>query len=267
MRSDRLKKIEILILIMAAALAVVSAFGGFAENAYAREVESLAVQGIGQDRFDLFAVVPLLLAGLLMLRRNTLKALIVLEGTVGYVLYSFVIYAFGIHFNQMFLLYCLILGLALFTFILIFRELQSAHAAAALPGSRAVAVFFLAVSLMFYLLWFKEVIPAIVNNTTPQSVREYRLPVNPVHVLDIAIVLPALILTAFGLFRGTETGKVMAPVFLIFIVQMALALIAMVIMLKTRGLSEDLSVAVIFTAMTVISVVLLIRIFRGLRRS
>ena len=254
------KTILILGVLLIIALAMVSYFGAFVESTYARDDISMATQGIGQDLVDLFLVVPLLMIILAMAVKNNRTALLIYNGLLFYVLYSFFIYAFGVHFNQMFLLYCAVLGLSLYSFILVTCEMNRMDVVSWFSGkvpTQLTASFFILIALMFYLLWFKDVVPAIVNDTVPKTVSDYNLLVNPVHVLDIAIALPALLITGVLLFRKHRLAYILTPVFLVFIIILAIALIGMVLMLKAEGISDDTSIAWIFTGLAVISIIVL----------
>jgi len=118
---------------------------------------------------------------------------------------------------------------------------------------------------MFYLLWFKDIIPAIVNNSVPESVSNYNLLVNPVHVIDIAFARPVLIITAILLLKKHHLGYILASISLVFIINLAIALTGMVVMEKIRGISDDISIAVIFVILSVISVLCLILFLRHLK--
>jgi hypothetical protein len=130
---------------------------------------------------------------------------------------------------------------------------------------RSTAIFLFIISVVFYLLWFKDIIPAILTDTVPKSVSDYQLLVNPVHVLDIAIVLPGLIMTAILLLKRYNLGYILAPVALVFIIILAIAIAAMVLLLQIRGISEDNSVAAIFVIIAVISTILLFLFLRQIR--
>ena len=110
---------------------------------------------------------------------------------------------------------------------------------------------------MFYTLWLKDISPAIISNSVPKAVSDYKLLVNPVHVLDIAILLPGLIITAVFLMRKNNLGFIFTPIFLVFVTLLSIALVAMVIMLRIKSISEDFSVAVIFILLALISAIFL----------
>jgi hypothetical protein len=261
--------VSILSIILAVALAAVSYCGAFITTTYERDAISMAAQGVGQDIFDLLVVVPLLLISLLYMNRGNRAATFVFSGTVLYILYSFIIYSFGVHFNRLFLLYCLILGLSLYIFVLVIIQSAGMNVQEWVTDKiplKTTGVYLIIIALLFYLIWLKDVVPAIINNSVPKSVSDYNLLVNPVHILDLAFALPGLIITAVLLMKKRKLGFVFTPVFLVFIILMALALAAMVVMLKLKGISEDLSVAVIFTILAVISLVILYGFLKAIVR-
>ncbi|MGB2908075.1 MAG: hypothetical protein WBB73_13295, partial [Candidatus Aminicenantaceae bacterium] len=130
---------------------------------------------------------------------------------------------------------------------------------------RFTGIFLLLIAAMFYLLWLKDIVPAILSNSIPASVSDYGLLVNPVHVLDLAFVLPGLIIAALLLMKKHQLGYILTPIFLVFILILAVALIGMVVMLKFKGLSDDISVAAIFAVLAVISAIFLFVFLRHLK--
>ncbi|MDX5151540.1 MAG: hypothetical protein R3188_03605, partial [Acidiferrobacterales bacterium] len=129
--------------------------------------------------------------------------------------------------------------------------------------NRSTGIFFIIIAVLFYLLWLKDVVPAIYNHSVPASVADNDLLVNPVHVLDLAVALPGLVVTAILLFKKNPLGYLFAPIYLVFTILLALALIAMVVAVKQKGLSEDISVAGIFVVLAAISAVFLYQFQRN----
>ncbi len=261
--------IRILAIIVAALVTVVSFLGAFVETTYSREVASMAAQGMGQDLVDLFIIVPLLLVSIVYLQKNSKTATFIFGGTVLYILYSFVIYSFGVHFNNLFILYCLTLGCSLYLFIFFISSLNSLGIKEwfddRLPV-KATGTYFIIIAVMFYILWLSDIMPAIMNNSIPQSVSDYHLLVNPVHVMDIAIALPGMIITAILLIKKIQLGYVFAPMLLVFTILLTIALAAMVITLQVKNLSDDGSVAGIFGVLAVISSVFLFLFLRSMKK-
>ncbi len=255
-----MKAIVLLSMVIVVALAVVSFFGAFDASTYERDTASMAAQGAGQDAVDLFLVVPLLVISLLFMLRKSRIASLIFGGTVFYILYSFFIYAFGLHFNKFFLLYCLILGSSLYSFILVILGLMEMDVGDWFGAKVPIwltGMHLMLISAIFCVLCLKDIIPAVLRNTIPKDVSEYNLLVNPVHVLDLSIVLPGLVLTAVLLMKKRRLGYILAPILLVFILILTLALAGMVVMAKARGITEDLTIAGIFIALAVVSLVIL----------
>src|SRR5881275_1920578 len=175
-----------------------SASGILLKSIYARETLSWAVQGIGQDIVNIVAVVVLFIA-VYFVNKGSVKAFLVWSGFLLYLIYAYVIYAFDVHFNRLFLVYVAILGLSFYALVgsairLHLESLQGYFSAT--TKARAVGVFLLVLGLVFYLLWLSEEIPALLTGKIPPSVRENGLLTNPVHVLDLGLLLPAILITA-----------------------------------------------------------------------
>jgi len=268
MVQGRIKTISLLTILLTISLAVVSFLGAFDVNTYEREVQSMAAQGIGQDLVDLFMVVPLLVITLLYMLKGSNIAKLLHAGTVFYILYSFAVYSFGIHFNNLFLLYCLILGLSFYTFILDTNELLNMKI---FPGNtekipvKGIAIFMILTAVMFYLLWLKDIVPAMIHNTVPKSVSDYDLLVNPVHVLDLSIALPALIISGVLILKKNRYGFIFAPVLLVFVIILTIALAGMVAVMSHRGVMDDTSLMGIFIALSIISGIFLYTILRTVK--
>jgi predicted membrane channel-forming protein YqfA (hemolysin III family) len=87
---------------------------------------------------------------------------------------------------------------------------------------RSTSIIFALCAGVFTLLWLKEIIPALQSHTIPDSIAVSGLPINPVHILDLAILLPGMLLTAFLLQRRHPLGWILAPMLLIFSVLMSI---------------------------------------------
>jgi len=269
MNDRQLLIIRILAVVLMALLTVVSFFGAFVKDTYSRDVASMAAQGMGQDLVNLFIIVPLLLVSLIHLQKNSKTATFVFGGTVLYILYSFTIYSLGVHFNNMFLLYCLILGCSFYLFIYYIISLNTLGVKKWFEDRipvKTTGVYFIIIAAMFYVLWLSDIAPAIINNSTPKTVSEYDLLVNPVHVMDIAIVLPGLIITAILIMRRIQLGFVFAPILLVFTILLTIALAAMVIALQFKNIADDSFVAGIFGVLAVISFVFLSLFLRKIKK-
>ena len=262
-----LKVLRILTILLSISLALASIAGAFFPDTYMRDSPSLGAQGVGQDLVDLFLAVPLLLISFFYLSRGSRVATLIYGGTVGYIMYSFIIYCFGVNFNQFFLLYCLTLSLSLYTFILLISDLRQMNVESWFEGApvRLVSVYLMVVAAVFYILWLKSIVPAIMQNEVPRDVSDYDLLVNPVHVIDLVFALPALIIGALLIRRKQGLGYIIASISLVFMVLLTLALAAMVIMLVLRDISEDFTVAIVFAVLALCSSLFAVLLFRHMK--
>ncbi len=222
-----------------ALLVTVASLGGILlPSTYARESANWAAQGVGQDWADLLFAVPWLVVSGALARSGSRRALLLLGGGFLYTLYAFVLYAFAVHFNALFLIYCAALGLSVFGLggvaVVLFGEPAEPWRAG--PAvTRAIGVFLMAVGGLFAAAWLADIVPALVHGTVPATVAEAGTATNPVHVLDLSVVLPLHIVAGLSLARRRPLGQTLAPVILGFGVLMAASIAGLMLLMHQRG--------------------------------
>jgi hypothetical protein len=253
-----------------ALLVTATSLGGLLlPSSYARETANWAAQAVGQDWVDLLFAVPwLAITGALALR-GWRPALPLLAGGYAYTAYQFAIYAFAVHFNALFLVYCAALGVSSFAF---------AGTAAALTKSevgeigarvpvRLTGGFLIAVGALFALLWLADIVPALLHGGTPRSTAEAGAITNPVHVMDLSVVLPAHVACGVSLIRGRPFGRAFAPVLLSFGVLMALSIAGMMVVMRIRGEAAELPVVAAMITVSAASAAIMVVYLRRLRQA
>lgn len=70
---------------------------------------------------------------------------------------------------------------------------------------------------LFALLWLSEIVPDLLAGHGSTSAGDYRVPTNPVHVLDLAIFRPAVFASGVLLLRRQPLGYATAPGQLVFL--------------------------------------------------
>lgn len=233
---------------LAVQLVIISFSGILNKRIYILEMPQYALQGIAQDIFNLCVVVPLLIIARALLHRKNIFSVLLWSGTLLYVLYTFMIYSFTIHFNPLFLMYCMTLGMSAF---LLFFGLNDAVKAIGprhdrKTGTKFMANFLFTVAGLFAVLWLKEIIPSLVSGTVPLSVKEAGLITNPVHILDLSFFLPGMVIIGIGLNRRNLIATVLAPVLVVFSIIMALSLIILIVYLRIQIATTDTSPIIVF---------------------
>ncbi|MHA1724603.1 MAG: hypothetical protein ACTSXH_07145 [Promethearchaeota archaeon] len=88
---------------------------------------------------------------------------------------------------------------------------------------------------------------------------------NPVHVIDISILLPLLLLTAILLLKNKELGYLLTPILLVFFIMMVLAILRMILVMSPKEISTEIGLAIIFIAVIVISTLITAIIFKKIK--
>ena len=247
-------------------LAIAAASGIFISGLY-RDTPSLVAQAIGQDAITLMIALPALATAAFLTSRGSQRARLIWLGVLVYVAYTYASYAFGIRFNPLFLIYIALLGCATYALIggLVTTDWAGIKAGfTERTPVRAVSIFLLVIAGLFYLMWLSEAVPASLTGIPPQSVKEDGTPTNVIHVLDMAWLLPALVITAVSLWRKKPIGYALAAALLANLVFLALAVLAMIVFQTRGGEPLVIPLVVIFVALFAVSIGMLIWYLRGL---
>lgn len=223
-------------------LTVAASLGGILlPTTYARETANWAAQGFGQDWVGLLVAVPWLVIAAFSALRGSHRGVLLLAGGYSYAAYQLAIYAFAIHFNSLFLIYTTALGLSVFAFAglaVVLAKPDSRFGYGERVPVRLAGGFMIAVGLVFAALWLAEIVPALVQGTVPRSVQTAGLFVNPVHVIDLSVVIPAHVACGVLLLRRRPIGYAFAPVVLSFDVLMAASIAGMMIVMRLQGAAD-----------------------------
>ena len=161
----------------------------------------------------------------------------------------------------LFIIYCLTLGLAFYAFLyFLFSQFNKPIASwftDKIPV-KTIGIYLIILAGLFYLLWLSEIIPANLSNTTPSTITESGLIINPVHVLDLSVVLPGLMIVAILLLKRKPLGLLLVPAALTFGILMDITIGSLVIVMNIKGMETDLSLAVIMGCMALFTLGLLI---------
>jgi hypothetical protein len=242
-------------------LAVASGTGVFVDDFYARETATLQAMTEGVDLFLLVGVLPLFVVSAILAWRGSLRAMMVWLGLLGILIYNY-------GFNTLFLVYVALCGCGLYAFIggLAAVDLPSITARfSANTPRKSVSVFLVVVAALFYLVWFREIGVALLAGQVPLSVANWNVPTSAVHVIDMAIVLPGILIAAVWLWRGNALGYVLAGVMLVLILTMGIGLLAGGLWQLRVGVSVRTDVLVIFSIISIMALGLLVLYLREIQ--
>ncbi len=253
---------------LAALLALSSVVAISTPGFYAAETANWQAQSIGQDMVNLYLGLPCLLLSAWLASKNKKGFTYIWAGVISYLLYTFIIYCFAVHFNSLFLVYCFALGICVFSLLWFFyaqlRRSAPKDDYSHVPR-KLTAFYFIILSFAFYFLWLSEIIPAIATGETPRSVKETGLITNAVHVLDLSVFLPLVFISGFCLLRKNVLGYIMAPLLLTFFILMNITIGWLIVLMKQRGAGGEYPVAVAMGVLTFFSLMLLVSFIKKMR--
>lgn len=238
-------------------IVICSSTGIWYQKLYARETMDLLSQCIGQDISNLFFVAPILLiAAFFVLQRNRIAKMIWL-GTMITNIYAYMIYCFAVHFNFLFHVYCVILGLSIYSVIYFFmthmKEDFRNWYTEKVPV-KTIGTFLMIIAVLFVFLWLSQSLPAAIANTVPESILNDGLLTNPVHVLDFSFYLPLMFISAVMLMKKKALGYLLAPMMLIFAVITNLNIISLTFVTMEKTSSNNLPLIICFSIFTIVCV-------------
>jgi hypothetical protein len=219
------------------------------------ETTNWATQARGQDIGNVLAVVTLLLSAQ-RYRNGSQRAGLVWLGTLLYLVYAYVVYAMAVHFNQLFLVYVAALGLSSYAAMFALSRLRVVDGAFPAYGARRLAGYTsIGIGVLFGVLWLSELIPATLSGQVPQSVTDAGLWVNPIHVIDLAVLLPALVIAGVLTLRGQSTGEFWVGPLLVFSVLMGTSIVAAMILMRAQGFGDTVPPLVMVSVVVLASLI------------
>jgi hypothetical protein len=240
-------------------LSVVATLLGFFRAGHYRDAAYHLPQIYGQDVVTLGLGVPLLAVGLWPAMRGSLRGYVVWLGALGYMLYTWASYALMLYFNEFFLGYVALFGLSLYAFVGGVLHLDPEPVRSRLNGripNRLAIAYLVGMGLFIAAGWLAEIVPATLDGTVPESVELAQVPTSVIYAMDLAVLLPAVIVVAVWLRSRRAWGYVFTGVLLVKFATLGLAVLAMEVRSAQTGVGGETGMMAVFAFITVASAVL-----------
>lgn len=235
-------------------VAVTSAIG-LADKSLYRGPLAWTTQAVAQDLADLVFVLPALVASAWWAARGSRRGWLVWLGALSYLVYSFLIYAFAVQHNRLFLAYVAVLGASIWALVfgLARTDWDDIHARfAANAPVRPIGLLLLVPAVLFALLWLSDEVPAALSGTVPRGVVDIGVPTNPVHVIDLSVMLPAMAMVGLWAWRRLRIGYGLAVVLLVNVVLQNVAIATMMAFALRAGLPGSVAQIGVFAGVGVV---------------
>lgn len=236
-----------------------------ARGLYYWDTVSSAAQMQANDLVTLVVGLPLLAASFILARRGSLRGRLLLTGTLGFVLYTYMSMCFGAAYNPLFLVYVALFGLSLYAFILCMMSFDlaalPARFSARLPRWMIAGALFV-VAAFLALAWLGRIaataapgaIP-ILENTTSLFIQ----------AMDLALIVPLCVLAGVLLLRRSAWGYLLASVGVLKFITIGLAVSLMGLNQARVGVAISPVELAVFPLITLVNLALAVALLRNVR--
>lgn len=235
----------------------------YSKGLYARDSVSMAAQAIAQDFVTLFVGVPLLLCALFMMKKDNIKGLLLLTGTLGYFMYTYTSYAFIMFYNSFFLIYVALMALSFYAFVLCILSLQDdglKHIFTNEFPRKSLVTLLLFMGLMLCMMWLGRIIPTIFSDVAPYGLEHYST--LGIQTLDLGVIVPACFVSARLLWRRQPFGYLLSVVLVLKMITMLTAVSAMVASMHLNGIDVSVIEMIVFPMFNLLSIIFMLKILK-----
>jgi hypothetical protein len=241
---------------LATLLAAVAALAGLTLRGLYVDAPNWVQQAQGTDLGTLFLAVPLLVVGLQTASRGSPAGRLAVVAGLLFLVYNYAIFAFSVAMNPLTAVHIAIFGLSLWSLLLAGRSaVNGAEAVTARVHRRTAGGLLLAVGAMFGLLWLSQIAATGTTGILPPDLLKAGISSNPVYALNLAFFLPLCAIAGIGLLRGSGAAAFAFPM-LLWVPLMGAGVVGGIVLMAAAGDLTAIPVAVVITALGIVSSIL-----------
>jgi hypothetical protein len=230
---------------------------------YFYDTVSTAAQMQGNDLITLVVGLPLLVVSAWLAFRGSLRGRLLLAGTLGFFLYTYMSMSTLTAYNGLFLVYVALFSLSLYAFILSLMAFDLSdlprHFSPRLPHGWIAALLFV-VGGFLSLAWLGRIVSPMLKHTTPALENTTTL---VIQTMDLGLIVPAAFLAGVLLLRRSAFGYLLSSVFVMKAITLGLGVSAMGINMSLAGVPDSLGIVVPFLAITLLNLVAAVALLRN----
>lgn len=223
---------------------------------YFYDTVSSAAQMRGNDLITLVVGLPLLAVSTWLAFRRSLRGQLLLSGTLGFFLYTYLSMSTLTAYNALFLVYVAAFTLSLYAFILSLLAIDlktlPEHFSPRLPRGWIAGTLF-AVGGFLGLAWLGRIIPPLLQGGTPALENTTTL---VIQTLDLSLIVPLAVLAGVLLLRRSAWGYLLASVAVLKGLTMALAVSTMGVNMVLAGVPDSPAILIPFLLLTALNLVM-----------
>lgn len=227
---------------------------------------SVAAQGIAQDVVTFIVAIPMLFLSWIYTRKYSIKGSLLLLGTLGYFLYTYISYVFLWMLNPLFIIYVALMSLSFFAFIWLFTRFDIKQMPRVfhekLPKNFLGSVQIL-LGVMLMVMWVNMIFQYMISNQVPEGLDHYTTLV--IQGLDLGFVVPISILSGVMLIQAKPLGFMLSSIVITKGFTMGLAIMAMIVGQHLAGVNLSIIEATLFSVLSLFLIVCLILLLKHIK--
>jgi hypothetical protein len=240
MDQERLAPAITLSIVIGILIAVASAGGLLIEGLYRNNLWATS-QFRGSDLVRLAVVVPLLFGSLHLVRRGSTRGLLLWLGILWLTVYDYAFYLFGAAFNALFLIYVALFSLSILALLSALPHVDADAVARRFRATTPVGWiggYLLLIAVFLGGLWTAQALAFVVTGRLPPSLVASGHITEIVFALDLALLVPGLVLAAVWIWRRRPWGYVLGAMMLVKGTLYPAALLGMGVFAERAGVPD-----------------------------
>jgi hypothetical protein len=232
---------------------------------YYWDTVSSTAQMQANDLVTLLLGLPLLAVSFWLTLRGSLRGRLLLTGTLGFILYTYVTMCFGAAYNNLFLVYVALFSLSLFAFVLSMMSFDikalPAHFSEELPRRGIAALLFFTAAFLS-LAWLGRIAPTILQDQIPALENVTSM---FIQAMDLGVVIPLCVLAGILLLRRNAWGYLLASVGLMKYLTMGIAVSLMSFNMARVGVPISAVERAVFPAIALVNVIMVALLLKNVK--
>lgn len=232
---------------------------------YTWDTVSSAAQMQANDLVMLVLGLPLLAVSYWLALRGSLRGHLLMTGTLGFILYTYITMCFGAAYNPFFLVYVALFSTSLFGFILSMMsfnlESLQEHFTRNIPYKPIAGLLFFTAAFLS-LAWLGRILPTILEDQVPALENTTSM---FIQAMDLGIIVPFSVIAGVLLLRQTAWGYLLTAVGLMKFLTMGAAVSLMGLNMARVGAPVSVIELVVFPTIALFNLVMVILLLKGIK--
>ena len=236
-----------------------------ARGLYYWDTVSSAAQMQANDLVTLALGAPLLAISFWLTLRGSLRGRLLMTGTLGFILYTYITMCFGAAYNKFFLVYVALFSLSLFAFILSMMSFDlktlPSHFSEKLPRGWIAGLLFFAAAFLL-LAWLGRVAATFAPNAIPALENTTSM---FIQAMDLGIIVPLCVMSGILLLRRIAWCYLLASVGLMKFLTMGVAVSVMSLNMLRVGVPISMVEIAVFPTIAIANIIMVAFLLRNIK--